>query len=388
MDFTEYLDRYNIGTANQSIADRLKEVERKSPYYQLFIAYKNQPLTNPLFKKYYYEEGVNGHYETPDGVRSDQRDTVGWEEEILKAHFLEEDTGERQLHWVDDGREAPPDATKYDILTFIEGFFEIGENTTKADLDTLKEDYPDLYEVVVAEVQAIKGLGIDKIKPSDYDKPLISYKTLYELNIEYYKEFFRFNPKDGNAFIATFISVIPEEEISQWGSYIKQKYIDEQGNYKHQFQDYDRKHITESTPLLIERVKDHLRYLGAIQELYKLLGEQLGEQSIIDLAKDENYFFGEKDRGYKYRRSYVNQLLEFINGDIEDLRRGLRKTSPVISRNTIKDVTNAVNTLKIINRLELKPTPEAIVKVKELTKDLSFYGQRGLHLHDILMGES
>lgn len=393
MKGVQAIKKNNVGTSDQSIEERLKLLEPQYPHYSLFDAYRQQPLTNPEFKKNYWNEGTNGHHETPDGKRSDQMTRKEWVAEVEKWWSIEAETGIEQIKWVDDGREAPPDATKYDVLEYIDGFFKIGEHSTQADLDTFKEDYPDIYKAVLTELKAIKGLGIDDIKPDDYGKPLISYKTLYELDLEYYREFFRFNPKDDGAFIATFISVIPEEETVYWSDHTKASYLDAEGNYKYKLSENEKMILEDMLPDELVRVKEHLRYLRAIQELYKILGEQINEESILALAKDENYFWDEEGETAKRRaelgfrpRSHIELLLEHVNGDIEDMQRGLRSTSPVLSQETIKEVTELINALEPIKPWELKPTQEAINKVRELTKDLGFYGKRGLHLHDILMG--
>lgn len=364
-----------------------------SPLAPLIEAYKTQPLTNPGFKKNYWREGENGHHETPDGKRRDQMTLKEWVEEVEKWWAIEEETGIEQIKWVDDGREAPPDATKYNILQYLDGFFKVGEHSTQADLNTFKEDYPDIYEVVLSELKAVKGLGIDAIKPDDYGKPLISYKTPYELDLVYYREFFRFNPKDDGAFITTFISIIPEEETNAWNNEARDFYLDAEGNYKYKLSENEKMILEDMLPDELERLKEHLRYLRAIQELYKILGEQIGEESVLALAKDENYIWDENEGIGKRRaemglrpRSYVEQFLDYINGEIEDMQRGLRRTSPVLSQETIKEVTELINALEPIKPRELKPSQEAINRVRELTKDLSYYGQRGLHLHDILMG--
>jgi len=371
-------------------AEDVDELQRQKPYGLLFEAYRDKPLTNPEFKKNYWQEGANGHYETPDGKRGDQMTTKEWLGELQKYWDKENETGIKQIKWVDDGREAPPNATKLNVLEYLGGFFNIGEHTTQTDLDTFKKEYPDIYEAILIELKKIKGLGIDEVKPADYGKPLISYKTLYELNLVYYREFFRFNPKDDGAYIATFISVIPEEEISYWSEANKADYLDNEGNYKYKLSLGSRMALEDVLPGELERIKQHLRYLRAIQVLYEILGEQISEKSVLDLAKDENSLDGEVAKrraevGFRFK-SHVEQLVEYINGEIEDMLERLRGTSPILNQETIKEVTELINALEPIKLWELNPTKEAIKKVKELTKDLGFYGQRGLHLHDILIG--
>ncbi len=376
---------------------QIDELQREKPYGLLFEAYKKQPLTNPEFKKNYWQEGVNGHYETPDGERSDKLSRGEWVKEIGKWHAKEDETGEDYIKWVNDSREAPPDATKHNILEFLGNYFNVGrvdfEDITKDDLETFKKDYPDIYEAILTELKGIKGLGISDIKAEDYTKPLISYKTLYDLDLAYYKEFFVFNPKDGSSFIASFISIIPDEEIKHWGKWKKDRYLDKEGNYKYQFADHEKQELTEMLPLYLERARQHLQYLLAIQEIYAILGEQLGEESISDLATDKNYIFEETGEVAEKRKAlgipntgFLYKFIEIVNEDLEEFKHLLRKTSPVIDKETIKEIHEAVNALELIKIKELKPTREAVSKVKELTRDLNYYGQRGLSLHDILMG--
>lgn len=365
---------------------------KDSPYSGLFEAYKDKPLTNPDFKRNYWQEGANGHYETPDGKRGDKLPKEEWLEELSKWHAKELETGEEYIKWVNDSREAPADATKHDILVYFDGFFNIGENTTAKDLETFKNDYPDIYEAILKEIKGIKGLEL----PEDYTKPTISYKTLYELGLPYYRDYFKFNPKDGEAFIASFISVIPEEEIKDWSKWKREHYLDKDGNYKYQLSDHERKVLTEMLPSTIERVKGHLRELFAIQEIYKTLGEATGEESIADLASDRNYVFKETDTDELAKkrkeigippRGFLYEFIQVVNEDIEDFKRMLRKSSPVIDQATVKEIHEIVNALPEIKIKELRPKKEAIEQVKELTRDLSYYGARGLSLFDILMGK-
>lgn len=372
---------------------QIDELQNKARYSGLFRAYKDKPLTNPDFKKNYWQEGVNGHYETPDGKSSKDLSKEEWVKEVYKWDVKEAETGEEYLKWVNDSREAPPDATKHDILEYLGYYLNVGEDTTDKDLTTFKSDYPDIYGAILTELNATKGLGVDGIKTENYATPTISYKTLYELDLPYYREFFRFNPKDGEAFIASFISIIPEEELKHWSKWKKENYLDKEGNYKYQLTDHGRNELTEMLPSTIERVKHHLRYLFALQEIYRILGEQLGEDCITELATDKNYLFKETDDIGQKRKElgipttgFLYGFIGFVNENLEGFKRGLRQTSPVVDKETIKEIHEAVNALELIKIKDLKPKKEAIAKVEELTQDLNYYGQKGLSLHDILVG--
>ena len=365
----------------------------ETPYNGLFEAYKDKPLTNPEFKRFYWREGVNGHYETPDGKRGDKLPKNEWLKEISKWHAKEVETGEEYIKWVNDSREAPADATKHNILEYLGNYLKIGERTTAKDLETFKNDYPDIYEAILTEIKGVKGLTL----PEDYTDPAISYKTLYELDLPYYRQFFRFNPKDGEAFIASFISIIPEEELKYWSKWRRERYLDEQGNYKYQLSDHEEKELTEQLPATIERVKQHLKQLFAMQEIYRILGEELGEDCITEFATDKNYVFKETDTDNdiaKKRqelgispRGFLSEFIEVVNGELQDFKGMLRKTSLVIDQATIKEIHEAVNSLPLIEIKDLKPKKEAIAEVKELTKnDLGYYGTKGLTLFDILTG--
>lgn len=364
---------------------------KETPYNGLFKAYKDKPLTNPEFKRNYWEEGANGHYETPDGKRSDKLPKKEWVKEVGRWQVKEAEAGEDYIKWVDDGRQAPPDATKHDILEYLGNYLNIGEDTTAKDLETFKNDYPDIYEAILAELKGIKALEL----LGGYTDPTISYKNLYELDLPYYREFFRFNPKDGEAFIASFISIIPEEELKHWGKWERERYLDKDGNYKYQLSDHESKELTELLPLTIERAKKHLIQLFAIQEIYRILGEELGESCIADLATDKNYLFKEADTDELAKKrqevgipqkGFLLELIDLINDDIEDFKRMLRKTSPVIDQATIEEIHKVVKTLPLIKIKDLKPKQGAIAKAKELTKDLDYYRTKGLSLFDILAG--
>jgi hypothetical protein len=376
---------------NQNLkAEDIDELQRQKPYGLLFEAYKKQPLTNPEFKNNFWQEGANGHYETPDGKRGDKLPKEEWSEEIYKWHAKEAETGEDYIKWVNDSREAPPDATKHDILEYLGYYLNIGEETKAKDLETFKNDYPDIYEAILTEIKGIEGLTL----PENYTDPAISYKTLYELDLPYYRQFFRFNPKDGEAFIASFLSIIPEEELKHWDKWKRERYLDKDGNYKYQLSDHERKELTEVLPSTIERVKQHLKQLFAVQEIYRILGEELGEDCITELATDKNYIFKETDTDNdigKERRKlgipptgFLYEFIGVINENLEDFGSMLRKTSLVIDQATIKEIHEAVSTLPLIKIKDLRPKKEAVAEVKELTKDLSYYGAKGLSLYDIL----
>jgi hypothetical protein len=372
--------------------EQIEGLQRQQPYGLLFKAYKKQPLTNPKFKKNYWGEGANGHYETLDGKSSKDLPQGEWAKECSKWQEKGMETGEDYIKWINDSREAPPEATKYDILEYLQGYFGIGENTTNEDLETFKKDYPDIYEAILTELKGVKGLGINDIK--DYTKPLIEYKTLYDLDLPYYREYFKFNPDDeDNSFIATFISVIPDEEIKHWSNWKKEHYLDKEGDYKYQLTEHEKRELAETLPHTIDRAKEHLKYLFAIQEIYRILGEQLNEACITELATDKQYALKEGEETARAKElgipntGLVYQLIRISNERLEDLKRGLRKTSPVLSKDTVKEIHEKVEALELIKIKELRPKKEAITEVKELTKDLNYYEQRGLSLYDILMGE-
>lgn len=374
--------------------ENIYELMKKAPYTALFEAYKKQPLTNPKFKKDYWQEGINGHYETPDGESSKGLSDDEWTKICAKWFAKSAETGIDYLKWVNDSREAPPETTKYEILEYLEGFFNMGSDTTQEDFEAFKKDYPDIYEAILKELQGIKGLEIDKIKPEEYAKPLISYKTLYGLDLPYYQQFFRFDPKDGESFIAEYIAVIPNEELKHWSAWKKEHYLDKNGNYSYQLSDHEKHEITQALPLMLEKASDHLKYIYAIQELYRILGEQIGEESISELAKDKIYFTHDKETIKEVGEMGIlpntlkNWFIERINDDIEGFKKLLRKTSLVIDKETIKEIHDLVNALKPIKIQDLRPKKDDIEKVKELTKNLTYYGQQGLKLHDILMGFS
>lgn len=248
-------------------------------------------------------------------------------------------------------------------------------------------EYRQLKYLLMALSQQIEqAKNIDIVRLLLADAPLIltekQYKRLKQL-------------KQEEAFITSFISIIPEEEIKEWDNWKREHYLDKDGNYKYQLSDHERTILTELLPNTIKRVKSHLIRLFAIQEIYRILGEELGEESIIELASDRNYIFKDTDTdglGTETKkhglpnRSFLYWFIVIINEEINDFKRILHKTSPVIDQATIKEIHEAVNALPEIKIKELRPKKEAINRVKELTKDLDYYGAKGLSLFDILAG--
>lgn len=360
------------GVVGDIIGEDLERLKGNAPYADLFKKYESEPLTNPKFRANYYAEMANMHIETPDGKSNKELPIKEWVQEVKKWHRKEVEDGQKYLIEVDDGREAPEDATKWDILEFLSGFFNVGETTTKEDLDTFREDYPELYNALLEEIKGIKGLEL----PEDYADPTISYKTLHELNLPYYRGYFRYDPKDGDAFIARFISVIPDEEIEKFSTWEYAHYLDGEGNYKYELDEVDQLRI-ETVRGTVDRVSDVLSMRFALQEIYRQLGDHLREKSIKALADIplDNGNYGD-----------VHFHVENYNDSVQDLKRRLRNTSPVISEELIQEIHTLINAIPEITIKELKPTKEAIERAKELAHDLSYYDNQGLYLLDVLMG--
>ena len=73
---------------------------------------KTQPIKRARIRKFYWESGANGHYETQDGKTEKQVNPAIWQD-LLAAD---------ELVFVDE-REAPEDATAFDVLEYADCFY-------------------------------------------------------------------------------------------------------------------------------------------------------------------------------------------------------------------------------------------------------------------------
>lgn len=378
----------------QAFKDKVKD----APNLPDLEAYQKQPLTNPRFIENYWEENGNGYYVTPDGKTSREMGDVAWLREVNKWHKVEEETGQRQLKWVED-RHAPKDATKYDILEYFEHFFNL-DRPTLADLETVKADYPDLYKWAITllkgnkEFKALK-FDLDKIKEADYPTTTVTHQALYDSNLPFYRGYFKtFRPNEGQ-----FIAVIPEEQTRK-ASY----WLDDQGNYRYKREKWERQTLTVTLPGFLAKLQTHLKSLYRIREAYKILGERLGEESITALAEEElidspapdperakanhgeNWEEWVKAMQELAPKEYIKIGLGYINSDIEMLKTMTRENSLVLDDKTVAEIREDIEALPIIELRDCKPLKENIEKAKQIGKDLKIYGSSPFLLLDTLKG--
>lgn len=358
------------------IGDELEALKDSQPYADLFRQYASKLLTNPKFRENYYRPGENGHYVTPDGRDSREIPSEEWSEivsQTARKGILED--VERPV-WVDDGRHAPDDATKLDILEYVEGFFSIGAEASKEDIETFKSDYPELYEAILTELQQIKGLEL----PSDHAEQSISHETLYTLNLPYYAEYFRYNPVDSEgSFVAQLISVIPQEQIDGLSKWQKKTYLDKDGNYKYETGEL-KTYVTIGREYL-EKLAESFRLLLAEKEVYDMVARITGLKAMRELG---GLPFIDEREGGKIDDTLI--VLNFINSEIDELKSDLRSTSPVMSKETVDEVHELIKSLSEINLKELQPTPERIRRARQLARSVSYFDLNGLHLLDYLQG--
>lgn len=192
---------------------------KKTPFNKYFTAAKKQPITNPRIKANYWAEGEfglpdNGYYVLPDGRTSRDLTPEEWQKEeekhnpwkkILNAQQEMVDKGieltvadimqRREAHrelgkhkspirWVED-LTAPDDATMFDVLEYLDGFYFSMETDSEETIFEFMADFSDLYKALWGKLTAMKGLSFLKDIPREqyFDMELISVKELYENDI-------------------------------------------------------------------------------------------------------------------------------------------------------------------------------------------------------------
>lgn len=119
---------------------------------------KSLPITNERIKKYYYDKGQNGHYETEDGETESQVNPVVWRE-FFDAGLLK---------FVDE-REAPEDAKAFETLEDASAWYNPDENRgdyaetpNNNMLEEFKADFPSIYSYIWGMM--IKEPALEPIK--------------------------------------------------------------------------------------------------------------------------------------------------------------------------------------------------------------------------------
>lgn len=344
-----YLDKYKDG--------------KRTAFNKYFTASKKQPITNPRIKENYWED--NGYYTLPDGRKSKNMSREEWHtalseyeayagmkeavdgkeltaEEILKNNQTRLEADNLNLEWTSDYT-APEDATMFDVLEYLEGFYFSEETDNKETVFEFMTDFPDLYKAIWEHITKMKGLSfLQELSKDDFTNwDLISCRLLYENNLLNFKEYFEEFCPDGFAGIAVIQS-----------SGINTK-IDENGYYK-ELDPYWRKNDTadylleEESDLvsgLLESLKYHLKYAYSVKAAVNIVGKFIAVEDVNILI----------DEVKEHEIEGLNMLMAHL---IDAIDRGDYEANEQIR----KQLQGLLLPVKI---KELKPTPEAIKAAKE-----------------------
>lgn len=295
---------------------RLYQNGKKTPYNKHFTASKKQPITNERIKSKYWADGEGGYYVLPDGRKSKDMTTEQWHaelhklppfcemkgfdkfgepidetpstEDILHNVKVGQNCEEVPLKWVDD-LTAPADATMYDVLECLYGFYSSDEANSKAAFFELAVDYPEIYSDIWESLIKQKSLSFLKDVPKEnyFDPELISCKDLYDNNVLDFKEWLEEFTPEGMSDIAV---------LQPSGMNYPDYRIDEKGNYKPQEPYWRKGYMSEN--LLLEH-SEHITewieaYTRAVKEMYatqaamSIIGDFIGVEDLGILIGNVN----------------------------------------------------------------------------------------------------
>lgn len=323
----------------------------KTKYNPLFEHYKTEKITNPYQLKYYWAEGNNGHYETVDGRKYGEmtkEEIAAYEDQGGKFIFVDE-------------REAPEDATKFNILEYVAEYYE---NTGRDDdIKVFKADYPDIFAAIVEELTKVKGCKTLKNMPvKQFTTKEISINSLYGAGIGYYIDF-----------VDTFIIE------GRFGAAVLQGFnllgsrIDENDYYQEKedptITRYLIENIKESMGITIkdlqEEIKESIRFCLAMEETFNIIAERIGLPEINLLLL-----------------GFPKDKFKLLNDLISDLSFSIHR--PGLELEDIEKIIADIVTPIRIN--DLRPDKADIQKSREVIRDLYFF-REDIDLHSIIKGD-
>jgi hypothetical protein len=313
------------------VIDTIQDQEEgiKTKYDSLLTKYKEEPLTRERLIKNYWKEGANGYYLTPDNKKLESLS----EEE--KTEYINKSTiGEIELTWIDE-TEAPADATKYNVLEYIDSFYYEEEH-----LKEFKEDYPELFKAIIEDLLTIEPSLFYKDLPIErYSKTTLRYKSLTE--IKYYREYINNLEEE--------IAIIQKPYPKAFNEYLEIKQL--RIKLEEEKKTEGIKAIKE-LETIIRNFKNLARHCYALITAGELLADYYNVPEINDLFPDKPTDF----------IPALNQLQADINNFYLD--------NPHLEKD--------------IKLIELKPSPEAIKEVKKIIKNNSWI-EENKNLHWILL---
>lgn len=397
LTYTESIESLVIHALQYYIELYLKG--KRTPYNKYFNKAKKELLTNSRIKANYWSGEEGGYYETPDGKKStDFETTEEWNKELNKYPPYNElitqespeaeklDAGDIYLHnkkvnkkyegksplkWITDPT-APPEATKLNVLEYVDAFYyseETGDNNTFWEL---KADYPELYKDLIKKISTMKGLEFIKDIPEKeyFNTKLIKWKDLINNKILDYKKFIDDPHIDGYFSIA----------VLQGNKVISNK-IDKQGDYVSKppaWRNYfraenfliDNKEVVISEyEYLISNIKEAL----IVKEAFNIVEGFIKIPEINVLIEPITF-----NRDIDYLNIITKQILE-------NLVRYGKYTDERPAEELKQELTNLFIQVDIE---ALRPNKENIKKAKKMMTDLSIFKGNMQSVYDVLRGGS
>ena len=372
-----YFDQYKAG--------------KKTPFDKYFTASKEQPITNPRIKENYWED--NGYYTLPDGRKSKDMSREEWVEalneyeayagmieatrggeltgeEILINKQIRDEADKPPLEWTSDNT-APEDATMFDVLEYLSGFYSSEETDNQDTIFEFMTDFPDLYNAIWEHITKMKGLFFLKEIPKEqyFDTDLIKCKDLYDNNILDFREYLETLTLEDTNGIAI---------LQQSGATYPKHNIDENGYYKekdHYWRNYHMadallKDHGEDIELLLRELKLNYKYAYAMKEAIKIIGNFIG-------VRDINILLGD------IKESEITSL----NMAMEHLTEEITRRNPEEGEMTETEIINQLKELlQPIRIKDLKPRAKDIKTAKEMI-DFSTVQGSAIKFLSLLAGE-
>lgn len=294
---------------------------------------KTQPIKRERIRKFYWESGANGHYETQDGKTEGQVNPAIWQD-LLAAD---------ELVFVDE-REAPEDATAFDVLEYADCFYYSEETDSTETLAELKEDFPTIWAFVWKKLTSCKALA--PLKDMSYEDYFTDFITLEELAkadaFDYRKELTTFSGLDISGYSG--VAVMKAGKLNE-----ETETLDRMPLYhllaEHLLEGETEEIIADN----IETQKNALIALYAYNAALDIISEKLGIEGLAIFKSDTS--------------RYANMVA--VLNDLFSQFYDLTRCGKVPDERPAEEL-NAIfkKLLKPIKIMELQPSEELIARMK------------------------
>lgn len=393
--------------------------KKKNPLAAAIRASKKKTIRNQRITDEYVEEWGIGHYETADGISSDDCTREEWElivkkiilgrepeqgEVLALTDFIDTEMSSFELEvsikslydarkphwalnipqvaenlkWVED--EAPEEFDGDEILESLDSFypqiFEYGDvqEAVQKQLEEFASDFPELYEALKKEaarlLPAAKSFSIE-----DFEKPIATWGELADKNILNYKALFskiyshqiteRIQSQSKTyQGMWNGIAIIRDEDIKSGdidkdGHYIQPEISIEGSILELGADDFALNFIETARE---EELKGALREIYAFNAIIDLITEVTGvDVSIFSMKPQTDHF---------------EQQVEAFNDLIETYYARIKENTLIFEEEDRKRRERYARTIfPLLDLDELKPTPEAIAETRAYISDLTAFNK-------------